>query len=165
MDSGLVRLPATEEFGQRVAELCRIWSDEDGIMERLREKSARIQAARANERRRQLRRKRERIARWRAGDPAVTWLELPQGWITTPFCASGRGGRRETSLDIRVEAQEALRLWRLVERVHADPSLFRHETVHDCFGNRWSVPHGRTVSSPQVATGYATTRWRGRQES
>lgn len=80
----------------------------------------------------------EKKGLWYSGELSNAWFSVPCG-LEFNTLLRVRNGRIETSKGIRVEAEEAARLWRLVERFHQNETNFRHDMVHDANNNRWSI--------------------------
>lgn len=90
---------------------------------------------------------RQRVARMTFEEKKELWYsgELSNACFSVPYgldfnaLLRVRNGRIETSKGIRVEAEEAARLWRLVERFHQNEANFRRDLVHDANHNQWTI--------------------------
>ena len=80
----------------------------------------------------------ERVSMWKSGEIRDVFMQYepeqgePNAWLRV------REGIIETSKGIRLDMNEAGRLWRYVRDLHKG-SGFRHELVKDKTGNRWKI--------------------------
>lgn len=80
----------------------------------------------------------EKKALWYSGQLSKAWFKVPVG---LEFNALLRvyNDCIETSMGIRVTAQEAARLWSLMKRFHQNETNFQRDMVHDASNNRWAI--------------------------
>lgn len=75
---------------------------------------------------------------WYSGEISNRWFSIPYG-LDFNALLRVRNGYIETSMGIRVKAEEAERLWRLVERFHKNETDFRHDLVKDADRHQWAI--------------------------
>lgn len=75
---------------------------------------------------------------WHSGQIATKWFSVPSRFDFNALLRV-RGDRIETSKGVCVEAGEAARLWKLIERFHRNEADFHHDLVHDANANQWAI--------------------------
>lgn len=160
LSRGLFQPAAIDGFEARVSQLFidrtgdpLLWEHFEERKERQEEinrRNAELREQRYAERRERWRREEEerrRIANmtfekkkelWYSGELSNTWFSVPYG-LEFNALLRVRNGHIETSMGIRVAAEEAARLWRLVELFHKNETDFRHDLVHDANNRNWSI--------------------------
>lgn len=160
LSRGLLQPSTTEGFGNRIAQLFidrtgdpLLWEHFEERKERQEEtnrRNAELREQRYAELREQWRREeemRQRVAHMTFEEKRELWYsgEISNRLFSVPFgldfnaLLRVRNGHIETSMGIRVKAEEAERLWRLVERFHKNETDFRHDLVKDADRHQWSI--------------------------
>lgn len=160
LSRGLFQTTAIEGFEARVSQLFidrtgdpLLWEHFEERRERQEEtnrRNAELREQQYAERREQWRREeemRQRVAHMSFEEKRELWYsgEISNRLFSVPFglgfnaLLRVRNGHIETSMGIRVKAEEAERLWKLVERFHKNETDFRHDLVKDADRHQWSI--------------------------
>lgn len=160
LSRGLFQPSTTEGFENRIAQLFidrtgdpLLWEHFEERKERQEEtnrRNAELREQRYAELREQWCREeemRQRVAHMTFEEKRELWYsgEISNRLFSVPFglgfnaLLRVRNGHIETSMGIRVKAEEAERLWKLVERFHKNETDFRHDLVKDADRHQWSI--------------------------
>lgn len=133
VDMGLLEESRSREA---LCELCARWTNDADVAARSIVLKRLMHNAQMKRNKARLQAFEEKIAKWRRGE--VHSLSVPECYRSNAVLRV-RDQKVETSLGITVEAAEAERVWKLMQRYHKRKAAFRHDVIRDASNHSWTI--------------------------